>query len=531
MQFNITYKISLLLACVLLFGASLIGQEQKVAVFLKDKPQNEFNPYEYFDQKAIERRIKHGLPLYNETDLPLNSNYVSKIGENVISVKGASRWLNVVFVYATSEQIEFLKGLEFVKKLQLMTPAEKSLSSKNVILEPAKSLIKKQVNRLGYEYFKNEGIDGAGVRVAVFDAGFPYVNEHEAFDHLRSNNRILKTYDFVAKKEDVYGKSSHGAMCLSNITGISPEGPLGLATGAEFLLARTERGLLEPFSEEENWLMAAEWADKNGADIISSSLGYTKKRYETSEMDGKTSFVAEAARFATRKGMLVVNAAGNEGTGEWKTLGTPADVDSVLTVGGVHPKTDYHAGFSSYGPNANKQLKPNVVAYGLAAVAGKNQSYKMVSGTSFATPLVAGFAACVMQQYPELTNMEVFKLIEKSAHLYPYFDYAHGFGIPQADAILNLKEPVQPTFKLFKEEGTYTVEVNEMPEEKPTFKSDEYMYYHFENNSGYLSKYYVIKVEEKQPLNLFKDEFEPYDVLRIHYRGYTITKDLKAIQQ
>ena len=106
-----------------------------------------------------------------------------------------------------------------------------------------------------------------------------------------------------------------------------------MATGAEFLLAITET-IGEEFFEEENWLAAMEWAYKNGANIISSSLGYTYHRYYTINMDGKTSLVSRAAKIAASKGMLVINAMGNEGDNDWQFMATPADADSVLSIGG-----------------------------------------------------------------------------------------------------------------------------------------------------------------------------------------------------
>ena len=109
-------------------------------------------------------------------------------------------------------------------------------------------------------------------------------------------------------------------------------------------------------------------------------------------MNGKNSIVAQAARFATRKGMLVVNAAGNNGDDNWKIIGTPADVDSVLTVGGISPKNDYHIKFSSYGPNKQMQMKPNVCAYGHAAVA-RNGNKCITTGTCDYCPTNARYTA------------------------------------------------------------------------------------------------------------------------------------------
>ena len=167
-----------------------------------------------------------------------------------------------------------------------------------------------QLVRMQGELFRAKGIDGKGIRIAVLDGGFPKVNTHIAFKHLRDNGQILKTWNFPNHKENVYGWNGHGTMTLSNIAGRKDGKDLGLATGAEFLLARTEVEP-EPFKEEVWWMQAMEWADKNGANLISSSLGYGKDRYYTKDMDGK-SYVAKAGNIAARKGILVVCSAGNE---------------------------------------------------------------------------------------------------------------------------------------------------------------------------------------------------------------------------
>jgi len=534
MKNNISYAITTFLF-VFVLNLSLSSQNQKIVIYFKDKPTTDFNPFTFFNQKAIDRRVRHNLPLYDYSDLPVNNTYVGLIEEHTQEVKAVSRWLNATIAWANHVEIEKIKTFEFVSNVEIVNIQEKVIAkfeAETAESQEWEKMRQKQINRMGYSNFKEKGIDGSGVRIAIFDAGFPYVNEHEAYQHLFKNNKIIKTYDFVKDKEDVYGASSHGAMCLSNVGGISPNGPLGLATGAEFLLARTERGLLEPFSEEENWLMAAEWADKNGADIISSSLGYTQKRYTTDELNGYTSLVSKAARFAIRKGILVVNAAGNEGTDDWKYLVTPGDVDSVLTIGGIDPTSDYHINFSSYGPNANNQLKPNVCAFGIAAVANKKNTYKIVSGTSFATPLTAGFAACVLQLNPTFTNMQLFKAIEKSGHLYPYFDYAHGYGIPQANKITDQSNKVSPTFKLEDTGAELHVRIsNYKPDDVLDNKSDGYLYYHFGKQGGTLASYGVIKVKSDNPISFLKDEIKENKLIRIHYRGYTLTKDLKAIEQ
>ena len=207
---------------------------------------------------------------------------------------------------------------------------------------------------------------GKGIRICIIDAGFPEVDESQLFEHIRNNNRIIKTWDFKKNKPDVYRYNSHGTSVLSCIAGVYNGKKVGMATDAEFLLARTERVTYEGIAEEEDWLEAVEWADKNGADIINSSLGYTKAAHFLEDMDGNTTIISRAANLAARKGILVVNAAGNEGRSEWKYVAAPGDADSALTVGGINPWTGLHTSFSSYGPNARHHLKPNVSAFGHA---------------------------------------------------------------------------------------------------------------------------------------------------------------------
>jgi subtilisin family serine protease len=256
-------------------------------------------------------------------------------------------------------------------------------------------LLKYQTARLQGNLFAEKNIDGKGILIAVFDAGFPKVNNRPEFSHLFREKRIKATFNFVTKSENVFGHSHHGAMTLSCIAGKYGDINIGVAPGADFLLARTEKAFGEAFAEEENWLAAAEWADKNGADIISSSLGYTYQRYFNNEMNGKKSLVARAASMAAAKGILVVNAAGNDGDNSWKFVSTPADADSILTVGGTDPASDIKIEFSSKGPSSDGRLKPEVSAPAEVMAAG-NKGMEHAYGTSFSCPLVAGFAACAL---------------------------------------------------------------------------------------------------------------------------------------
>ncbi len=491
------YKVikGIILIIGLLFYTVAFSQNHGL-VFFKDKAETSFNPYQYFDPKAIARRQKSGISLYEKTDFPLNQTYVGRVTQIADSVGYQLRWFNAIEIWASQEEIKTIEQLVFVKKILEITPSDKEIASYK---EPYSfeldsfnnALLSMQLEVMNGPLFMDRKINGKGIRIAVFDAGFPTVDVNPAFEHLRKNGQIIKTWDFVRNHEHVYGHNKHGLMTLSCIAGIVNSRQIGLATGAEFLLARTETWT-EPFSEEVNWLAAVEWADKNGADIISSSLGYTKNRYFKKDMDGITSLVTRAGNLAASKGILVINAIGNDGDNDWRTMGAPADADSVLTIGGINPFYNHHINFSSVGPTYDGRMKPNVSAYGEAVVAGKNK-LEDVFGTSFSTPLVAGFVACAWQLRSDLTNMALFHEIEKSGNLYPYYDYAHGFGIPQASYFVKVNQSAQKPSFHFQSDG-FSLKVI-VDEEIDTTKKDNNLFYKLLDEKGQIISYYVIEVK------------------------------------
>jgi serine protease AprX len=502
-----------------------ISANNKYWVFLKDKKGVTFNPYAYFDAKTIERRLKFGIPLIDSTDFPINQEYYSTVAGIVDSTGNSTRWFNAIAVYATLEQVEKLKKAYFVQSVEpmqlLCIEASAPKDWDTTLTDDKLKILSEQISVMGGELFAEKGIDGKGLRIAIFDGGFPTVNTNPAFEHIRKDGRILKTWDFTKNKEFVYSYNPHGCEVMSCIGGMINGKKIGMATGAEFLLARTEVNS-EPFSEEENWLAASEWADKNGVDIINSSLGYTYHRYFTFQMDGKSTLVTRAANMAAKKGMLVVNAAGNDGDNDWKLVGAPADADSVLSVGGINPWSGYHTSFSSFGPTWDMRMKPNVCAYGHVTAAAK-EGLVSTQGTSFASPLVAGFAACAWQNNRDWNNMQMYLEIEKSGDLYPYFDYAHGFGVPQAIYFVNKPSSETPTFEFVKTDSSLKVVV------KPEFidKSDQarskYLYYNIQKENNVLSEYNVVIVNSEEALVINTSLYKKGQRINVHYRNYTAT--------
>ncbi|UOQ77082.1 S8 family serine peptidase [Hymenobacter sp. 5516J-16] len=438
-------------------------------VSFRDKAGQHFRPRAYFSAAAQARRQRQHLPPADSTDFPVRPDYVAAVRAATDTVTLVSRWFNAVACRATAAQAAALRHVPGILSVTpwpenpLLPAAHTSTGAAEAggpLTSADRSLARRQAASLGAADFRRARLNGRGVRIAIFDVGFNGADQHPAFAHLRRRGAIVATYDFLRRTPAVYQGGNHGTEVLSCIAGRLPDSTrLGLAEGAEFLLARTEQMYREKYAEEEAWLAAAEWADRNGADIINSSLGYTTRRYFPEQMNGRTSLVARAAELAVRKGILVVNAAGNDGDDpQWRTVGTPADGDSVLAVGGIDPDTYLHLDFSSYGPAPGQRLKPNVSAFGVVVAAAPG-GYVRTEGTSFASPLVAGFAACVWQQQRNLTAMQLFAQLQQSASLYPYFDYAHGYGLPRASFFTtpSAPPPASASFDLVRQDSVLAV--------------------------------------------------------------------------
>ena len=513
----------LILIFILINIGTIAFSQNRYLIFLTDKNGVEFNPFQYFDKKAIDRRIKNGITLYDSTDFPLRADYVKKIEIIAGQINCELRWINAISVTTSKDQIEKIKKLIFIKDIYEIKRRQFTTAALyDTILDFADiDLMKKQINRMEGELFIDSGFNGHGIRIAVFDAGFPSVETNPAFKHLLKKGRIIATWDFTKNKPFVFAYNPHGTMVLSCICGIINGKKIGLATDAEFLLARTEIER-ESFAEEEYWLQAVEWADKNGADIINSSIAYTHERYYTFEMNGHTSLVSKAANMAANKGILVINAMGNDGANDWKIMATPADADSVLSVGAINPYTDFHANYSSYGPTADFKLKPNVVAYGQAIVSGSSK-LEQAKGTSFSAPLITGFAACAWQTMPYLSNMQLFDKIQESSNLFPYFDYAHGYGVPQASFFTNNAKVLktEPTFEYILKNDTLFIQIDNKYIDKQFFQKNNYLYYHIENSNAYLEDYWLIDVYKDKAAWIALKNYSNATIIRAHYKGFT----------
>ena len=416
------------------------GQQWGYVVF-KDKGLHDNTFHHNFSAAAIERRFLQNIE-WDERDVPVSEEYISLVEAYSDSTFGTSRWLNAAVVRATENNWNFISKLSCVQEIEWLK--EQSLLSAEfpITLYDSSSVptretteARKQLDLLEPKQFSERMLFGKNTIIAIFDAGFSNADNADHLSHLFKNNQITATKDFLNKTDDVYSHSIHGTEVLTFLAGKNDSVQFGLATEATYLLARVTPNMgFFRFLNDVQWIQALEWADEKGASLVNSSLSFTNQLYERRDLNGRTCKISIAANTAMDKGILVVNAAGNELQNSWEIIGAPADAERILTVGSVNPTTGYISSFSSVGPTSDGRLKPDVCAPGelLYPEEDGDDNYKAIQGTSFATPLVCGFAACVRQLHPEWNTQKLWEEIRKSGSLYPYFDYAHGFGIPRA---------------------------------------------------------------------------------------------------
>jgi subtilisin family serine protease len=457
-----------LLPLLLFVGLNLNAQQRYYFVAFKDKPNFKIQLYEpatYISIKAIERRTRNRVPL-NVNDIPPDSTYLAELSTLPLLMFGNSRWFNGAIVLSDVKNImDSIKTLPFVSKVTYLGPAffyeesndatENSLDNQIKILEQSfdNKLKKNDTLLAGRSYFQlnqihdnslaSNGFDGKNVLIAVLDAGFKNLDKLPAFKHLFTDKRILAAYDFVEKEEEVFEDDDHGLSVLSCLAAKQTGVILGTAPGANYLLLRTENASTEYLVEEYFWALAAEYADSAGADIINSSLGYSKHDekamgHKYSELDGKTTIVTQASEIAASKGILVVASAGNEGNDPWRQITAPADGEHVLSIGAVDKYGSY-VGFSSVGPTADKRMKPDLAACGKGTVlmASDGKVFEG-NGTSYACPIIAGAAAQLLQLAPNTSAEKLKEALSLSGNQYYKKDKYTGNGIPNIELAAKL---------------------------------------------------------------------------------------------
>jgi len=424
-------------------------------VWFTDKNATAFSlsrPQDYLSRRALDRRNKYGIGV-DSLDLPVPGRYLDSVLRATGGILHAtSRWHNscVLLSGDSAATAAALQQIAFVRDFKKVAyyagglhekPGPADSSGMQAAGRPAAfdstfyGAAWSQIHLCNGEYLHEQGNMGEGQLIAVIDVGFSGVNTAPAFSDLFAEHRLLDTWNYIYDTAHVFDYGAHGCQVLSCMAAYMPGTHVGTAPKALYALYATDDLLSEQSIEEDNFAAAAERADSLGADLISTSLGYNTfddpaDSYAYSDLDGHTTLAARTVNLATRKGIMVVASAGNEGTSTWHHILTPGDADSAMTVGSVNT-LKYPAPTSGRGPNAAGALKPDACAQGVAAaVILPSGHLSTQSGTSFATPVLAGLTACLMQSAPEKTPLKIRSLIQSVADSFATPNNDIGAGVP-----------------------------------------------------------------------------------------------------
>jgi serine protease AprX len=428
-------------------GLTLKGQDEIYnyfyRVYFKDKGSEkpaDYSPSDLLSERAVNRRMKAGIPVPDYRDIPVFKGYLSQIKVLGYTLHCTSKWLNTALIKTAVETDPgVLLSLPFVEDVKIVKrPAGKSMFVDKLDFKTTQSDIPpydRPITMLNGDRIQYSGFTGKGVLIAVLDGGFINADKITSLTNLRSRGGIECTYDFVSKNPFVYGFHSHGTAVLSVLSGQIYGVIQGTAPDADYMLIRTEDTSGEYSAEEDFWAAGAEFADSTGADIISSSLGYykfddTTTDYKFSDMDGNTTFVTRAADIAASRGIVVVTSVGNERDKEWVRIIAPSDGDSVISAGAVDGNKMISS-FSSAGPSADGRIKPDNSAMGVSVTVQTSVSdVARSNGTSFSCPVLSGMAACLLQAVPDAKNTDIIYALHSSADRFNIPDSLYGYGIP-----------------------------------------------------------------------------------------------------
>ena len=424
-------------------------------------------PEEFLSSKAIKRREKFGIQI-DSSDLPVNIEYIEEFKRiSGIKVIGASKWLNgLEFTVDKTEGVTNQQINSILKKIS-EKPNIKSIKYLGVLetnhvnrdsievdaqfyieSEKLKSIKKDSVICAFNEKDYGKSFDHSkaislpvisalsgkmnNFHIAVFDAGFHNAYKIKGMEDLLDTGLIIR--DFVDYDNSVWEDDQHGCNVLGFLKTYNPGYYIGSAPFANYTLIRTENANLESLTEEVNWLLAAEFVDSLGVDLISASVGYhsfdekiLSHTYE--ETTGDSSIISKAANKAYNKGIMVVVSAGNEGNRSWRHIGFPADAKHAISIGACDAEGIY-AKFSSMGPTIDGRIKPNFLVPGYKVNVASINGFYSGNGTSYSTPIFSGALAQLMFLHPNLPLDSIKKaLLSSSTHRH-IPDSLYGYGIP-----------------------------------------------------------------------------------------------------
>jgi len=470
-----TVLLCLMFTAIFGFSQKIQNQSHYVIEFKDKGTLPNVSPQYLVSERALMRRQKFSIPI-DSSDYPVSQVYINLVLEKFpLKIVLQSKWKNLIVVESSKFiSITDFESLPFVKSVKTIgsTPfvIKETVSptysiTYNSALEKVYDEYKKnngnqldlsqfsieqkyaaslpQIQMLGGLPLHSKGFTGEGILVAVLDAGFRNVNKLAVFDSLRKNEKIHSVVDFFDQDGSVWEDDDHGTNVLSCMAANIPGKFIGTAPGAQYALLRTENAPYESLLEMYTWLAAAEYADSIGADLINSSLGYTKFDQAAfslthAMLDGKTTLITQAAELAYSKGILVMNSAGNDGSQSWKYIGAPADGINVVAVGGVNYEFE-KSGFSSFGPTADGRIKPTISALATSSiVADAMGNISTSDGTSFSNPIFSGMMASLMQACNGIGLQEMVQAVCMSGSHASKPNVKLGYGVPHFEMALTM---------------------------------------------------------------------------------------------
>lgn len=430
-----------------------------VWIYFSDKPFTTSggpDAAEHLTQKSLERRrLRRQVPgLLDHRDWPVPSHYLATVKLAGADLRTTSQWLNAVSARVPPETLAVIAALPHVRRIEpvrAMHPAAVPLERVEDVPPAAArdafyGLAANQHAVINLPALHALGFTGRGMVIGVLDTG--YRIDHVAFNHPQSPLLVRGAYDFInadpnvgIEEGDHADQHRHGTLILGTLAGYAPGDFVGAAFDAEFLLAKTEDVTQEAPLEEDWYVAGLQWLEAQGADVVTSSLGYIDW-YTQADLDGLTAVTTIAVNLATANGVVCVTSAGNMGhDGEVSTLVAPGDAFEVLTVSAVNT-AGATASFASKGPTADQRVKPEVLAHGVrtrSVNTNGTTEYVQASGTSLSAPQVAAVAALLLQAHPHWTVAQVREALITTASYYVAYGtydpaYVRGYGIMDAYA-------------------------------------------------------------------------------------------------
>ena len=338
------------------------------------------------------------------SSIPLIVRYAATAGRGTVRSAGATATRELPAIKGAAVRVPKAKAAGFVRALPV-AGGRFGGGIDRIWLDGRRRVdLDRSVPQIGAPAAWSAGYTGSGVTVAVLDTGVDKTHPDLA-------GQVLEATSFTGGNgADGHGHGTHVASTIAGTGAASGGRYKGVAPAAKLLSGQ----VCDSFGCPESAIVAGmQWAaTERHADVVNMSLGGP-------DDPGQDPLEEAVETLTAQTGTLFVVAAGNEGPAKG-SIGSPGSADAALTVGAVN-HDDALASFSSRGPRiGDGAIKPDLTAPGVGIVAARanapaGEPYRAMSGTSMATPHVAGAAALLAQRHPDWTGPELKAMLTGSA--------------------------------------------------------------------------------------------------------------------